>query len=72
LWGADFLSHFDLQIDLKRMQLEHGVRHWSLKMAAPPEGSTFAAIGVRPAAPAGVSSLDLEDATRGKRVDPPV
>jgi len=60
------LSHFDLKIDLKRMQLEHGVQRWLLKLAAPPAGSTFAAIGVWPADPAG--SLDMEDATCGNCV----
>jgi len=46
--GADFLAAFDLKIDLKRLQLEHGAQQWTLRLATPPPGSTFAAIVLRP------------------------
>jgi len=65
--GADFLSHFDLKIDLKRMRLEHGTSKWHVALAAPPAGSTFAAIGVQLASVGG--SLDMEETTCGQSGD---
>jgi len=47
--GADFLATFDLKINLKKMQLEHGVQQWTLHIATPPPSSMFAAIAVHPA-----------------------
>jgi len=47
--GADFLRRFDLMVDLKRMTLVHGARGWKLGLVAPPQGSTFAALGIAPA-----------------------
>jgi len=47
--GGDFLRHFDLKVDLKRLRLEHGTHAWTVPLAAPPTGSSFAAIGVHPA-----------------------
>jgi len=50
--GGDFLAHFDLKVDLRRLQLEHGTRGWHVPLLAPPAGSTFAAIGAQPASSA--------------------
>jgi len=47
--SGDFLQHYDLKVDLKRLRLEHGSHGWSVSLAAPPTGSSFAAIGVHPA-----------------------
>jgi len=47
LVGADFLSFFDLKVDLRRMRLESGSDRWHVQLAAPPAGSTFAAIGLQ-------------------------
>ena len=48
--GADFLESFNLMVDLNQLRLvaEDGS---ALKLSAPPPGSTFAAIGIRPARP---------------------
>jgi len=47
--GADFLGAFDLKVNVRKMQLESGKDRWTVQLAAPPPGSTFAAIGVAPA-----------------------
>jgi hypothetical protein len=49
LVGADFLIHFRLMVDLARARLQHTDHGWTLPLAAPPQGSLFAAIGVQPA-----------------------
>jgi len=48
--GADFLVAFDLKVVLKRLQLEQSAQRWTLHLTTPPPGSTFAAIGMCPAA----------------------
>ena len=45
--GADFLRAFGLMVDLAGMRLVHHAAGWHVPLAAPPSGSTFAAIGVR-------------------------
>jgi len=47
--GADFLAAFDLKVNLRKMQLEHGTLQWTVPLTTPPPGNTFAAIGVHPA-----------------------
>ena len=46
--GADLLEEFDLMVDLKRLRLVRANGSF-LKLQAPPIGSVFATIGVRPA-----------------------
>ena len=43
--GADFLAAFDLVVDLKRERLVEAGRY-CVPLAAPPDGSTFAPVGV--------------------------
>jgi len=45
--GSDFLAHFDLLIDLRRMQLLPRGRGPAISMSTPPPSSTFAAVGVQ-------------------------
>ena len=53
LVGADFLSHFKLSVDLHGRCLR-GPRRLRINCVPPPDGGTFALVGVRPAAPAAV------------------
>ncbi|MBM3938326.1 MAG: hypothetical protein FJ333_06695, partial [Sphingomonadales bacterium] len=45
--GSDFLGAFNLKVNVRGLQLEHSGGRWSVKMTAPPPGSTFAAIGAQ-------------------------
>jgi len=62
--GANFLSSFNLKINLNRMQLEHGVSHWLLTLAALPGDGMFTAIRVRPVDLQ--KSSAMEEATRSQ------
>jgi hypothetical protein len=48
LIGSDFLSHFDLKVDLRRLQLIGGDGR-VVKLQEPPRAGVFALYGVRPA-----------------------
>ena len=50
LVGADFLDWFDLMVDLRRLQLVPA-KGAVIALQAPPVGSVFATIGVRPSTP---------------------
>jgi hypothetical protein len=50
LIGSDFLAHFDLAVDLKRMRLVNN-KHQFLRLQEPLRRGVFALYGVHPAPP---------------------
>jgi hypothetical protein len=63
LIGSDFLVHFDLSVDLRRLQLRQRNGR-SLKLQEPPRKGVFASYGIRPAvAAAEISAVPAPPST---------